>query len=187
MNASDDPVTPELGLPLADGRWRPEAGAVPPGGQKVDLAATPAERIALAEALGIEACRALTLRGELLPVGRHHFAFDGAYAAEIVQLCVVTLEPIEQTLSGDLTVRYWPEGELEAHDDMAVEDPIAADDPPEPIENGRIDLGRLVYEELAVTIDPYPRKPGAEVEAGDSGEPGAASPFAGLARLKREP
>ena len=33
-------------------------------------------------------------------------------------------------------------------------------DPPEPIENGIIDLGRVATDALYLAVDPYPRKPG---------------------------
>ena len=37
-------------------------------------------------------------------------------------------------------------------------------DPPEPIENGTIDLGRLATDALFLAIDPYPRKADAVFE-----------------------
>ena len=37
-------------------------------------------------------------------------------------------------------------------------------DPPEPIVNGVIDLGRLATDALFLGIDPYPRKPDAVFE-----------------------
>ncbi len=51
--------------------------------------------------------------------------------------------------------------EIEAAPDRAAalaEQP----DPPDPIVNGRIDLGQLAAEFLALGLDPYPRKPGVE-------------------------
>ncbi len=57
-----------------------------------------------------------------------------------------------------------------------------ADDPPDPIEGGRIDLGALVVEHLALEIDPFPRKPGVVFEPPAGGEP--PSPFAALRDFK---
>ena len=60
-------------------------------------------------------------------------------------------------------------------------------DPPEPIENGIIDLGRLATDALYLAIDPYPRKPDAVfeplVEAADPED----HPFAALKALKVKP
>jgi len=58
-------------------------------------------------------------------------------------------------------------------------------DPPDEIVNGRIDLGALTAEFLALGLDPYPRKPGVsfdETAASDRSD----SPFAGLERLRRD-
>ena len=57
------------------------------------------------------------------------------------------------------------------------------EDPPDLIVDGRIDLGALAAEFLALWLDPYPRKPGAAFEPGEE-EAGRDSPFAALARLR---
>jgi uncharacterized metal-binding protein YceD (DUF177 family) len=59
---------------------------------------------------------------------------------------------------------------------------LDAVDPPDLIEDGIIDLGGYVVEHLALELDPFPRKPGAEFTPPETDpEP---SPFAVLARLK---
>src|SRR5690606_35365194 len=63
------------------------------------------------------------------------------------------------------------------------------DEIPDPIENGRIDAGEAVVQQLAVMLDPYPRLPDAELPALRRGvtldaadeSPAEASPLAGLA------
>ena len=54
---------------------------------------------------------------------------------------------------------------------------------------GPLDLGELLAEHLALAIDPYPRKPGVELEQvlqknGIDVKVGRASPFAVLSELK---
>jgi hypothetical protein len=59
---------------------------------------------------------------------------------------------------------------------------------PEPLPADAIDLGEAVVQQLAVALDPYPRKPGAEIPAEYSGAAdtdGRGGPFASLARLRR--
>jgi hypothetical protein len=57
---------------------------------------------------------------------------------------------------------------------------------PDPIVDGVIDLGQAVYEEFAVALDPYPRKPGAVFEPPP--EPaGFSSPFGALAAFAPKP
>ena len=55
----------------------------------------------------------------------------------------------------------------------------------DPIEDGRIDLGELVAETMAIELDPYPRKPGAGFAdiIEDAEKP---SPFSALSKLKGE-
>jgi hypothetical protein len=64
---------------------------------------------------------------------------------------------------------------------------------PEPVLDGWIDLGELAAEQLGLAIDPYPRKPDAELPAEWKAEPGAEpavterpNPFAALEKLKAD-
>ncbi len=59
-----------------------------------------------------------------------------------------------------------------------------AEDPPEPIVNGAIDLGALAVEFLMLGLDPYPRKPGAVFEPVIAPVDPADHPFAALGALK---
>jgi hypothetical protein len=50
-----------------------------------------------------------------------------------------------------------------------------------------IDAGRIVFETLSASVDPYPRRAGAQFEGeelGDAAAPGASGPFAALKKLK---
>ncbi len=55
-------------------------------------------------------------------------------------------------------------------------------DTPESIVDGRLDLGTVVQEFLALGVDPYPRKPGVSFEP--VVEEATPSPFAALAKLR---
>ena len=60
---------------------------------------------------------------------------------------------------------------------------------PEPISDGRIDLGPILYETLATSLDPYPKKDGVSFEWSQGAEEprseAGTSPFAALGALKR--
>ncbi|NIA67049.1 DUF177 domain-containing protein [Pelagibius litoralis] len=107
------------------------------------------------------------------------------WVADLSQACVVTLAPICQSLSGEFQVSYQAlEGEGVVENEVLV-DP-EADDPPEPLPREGIDLGELVVQELAVSLDPYPRSEGAELPGRyrqSEGE-GETNPFAALKVLK---
>jgi hypothetical protein len=60
-------------------------------------------------------------------------------------------------------------------------------DPPEPIVNGAIDLGKLASEFLVLGIDPYPRKPGVAFVPPKTPDDPEEHPFAALKALKEKP
>jgi len=60
-------------------------------------------------------------------------------------------------------------------------------DPPEPIESGIIDLGRLATDALYLAIDPYPRKPDTVFEPLVEPVDPEDHPFAALKALKVKP
>lgn len=110
---------------------------------------------------------------------------DCDWQADLAQACVVTLEPIEQALSGRFQVLYQANpGEAAFKSEVQI-DP-EAEDPPEALPSAGIDLGELVVQELAVSLDPYPRAEGAELPGRyrpPEGE-GKANPFELLKALK---
>ena len=59
------------------------------------------------------------------------------------------------------------------------------EDPPDPIVDGRIDLGALAVEFLALALDPYPRKPGAEFTPPPEEAP-PDSPFDALPEMAKK-
>lgn len=109
----------------------------------------------------------------------------GNVSARVGQSCVVTLEPLESDVEETVDLRFAPQSVEPA---LSKAESTAAhtkdDDPPEPISNGRLDLGAIATEFLLLGIEPYPRKPGAEfapVKADDA----SAKPFAALEALKK--
>jgi uncharacterized metal-binding protein YceD (DUF177 family) len=157
-----------------------------PQEQEREIVANPAERGRLAERFELLALDRLTAtlglkrgRGGLIQV-------RGRFEAEVVQACVVTLEPVRSRLSESFTVAFGT-GSRAAGGEAVIG--LEEEDPPEELIEGRIDLGEMVAQQLAVALDPYPHTPGAGDKAGISpaGEAGAekkASPFAALAQLR---
>ena len=70
--------------------------------------------------------------------------------------------------------------------DEAEESDEEIPDPPEPIVDGIIDLGRLATDALFLAIDPYPRKPDAVFEPSVEAADPEDHPFAALKALKAE-
>jgi hypothetical protein len=184
-----------------------EVGEVPPGGLDLTVSATEAERQAIAVENGLE--RLAKLEGSLrvVPRGEGGLAATGEMRARVTQICVVTLDPFDSEIVEPIDVKFAP-ATVPASAGMPagtasrrrrrgarLEDMAAAavpavewegEDPPDPIFDGRIDLGALVAEFLALALDPYPRKPGVEFEEPEAAadDPVGESPFSKLQALK---
>lgn len=165
--------------------------SIPPEGLRDRIEASPAERAAIAEILGLEALAELAFEFNLVRRGRERFAVDGLLQARMTQTCVVTLDPVERSVDLPIEAEFWPVDELRPSGggrEAALLDPGA--DSPEPIVDGLIDLGQLIYESLAAGLDPYPRKADAKFDWQDASrgaEPeDADGPFAALRRLKSD-
>lgn len=106
---------------------------------------------------------------------------NGRLMAEAVQSCVLTLEPLPVRIDERFEINL-----VEATDTPPSEegeiDLELDDDSPDVVENGQIDLGQYAVEQLALQLDPYPRKEGAVFE--QPPEPGEISPFGVLKALK---
>ena len=161
--------------------WAHETRSIPEAGLDVTREASEEGRAALAEALGIDACTRLVAQYTIRPFESGCYELHGTAEMLAQQTCVVTLEPLERTYRVRLDVAYWPP-ELLGDGPGADIDSLADD--PEPIEDGRLDVGRVVYEELASTIDPFPRKDDAAFDWKNDEAPARDNPFAALEKLK---
>lgn len=160
-------------------------------GLDLEIEADPRERRALARRLGVPVLSGLRARVRLIRRDSGEIVVSGDFAAVVTQVCVVSLERFEQTLEEPFERRFRPAGAPEpagGGQRVADIDPFA-EEPPEPIGSGAVDVGEIVAEELVLALDPFPRKPGAALDEAAYAGPGrdeeeAASPFAALERLK---
>ena len=123
-------------------------------------------------------CAALATRYEILAVAGLRATADlerpgaGAVArvhfvADVVQSCVITLEPVEARIDQRFEVKFMPQdGAKSVENSGAAEQSVLAGDVA-PIRDGVFDLGAVVAEYFSLAIDPYPRKPGIEFIAAD--------------------
>ena len=143
--------------------------ALPREGQAVTIEATPAEREELASFYRLPAIAVLTATLRLDPWGRGGARVTGAVHGELTQVCVVSLEPFPATVDEDVDVRFAPQTAANSRS-TAIEETqtfsLADEDEPDPVIDGKIDLGALAAEFFALGLDPYPRKPGAAFERG---------------------
>lgn len=160
---------------------RPQSlAALPDAGLEVSIEAKPKERVGLAtylDVVSVEDARAALLiqrwRGQGVRV-------TGTVEAKVTQSCVTTLEPFKARVSCEIDRKFLPEAMLgrDADPHELVIDP-EGEDPPDPLPHS-LDLGELAAEELALNIDPYPRKPGLPETPDEDPAPARESPFAAL-------
>lgn len=158
--------------------------ALPRDGQVVTLEASPAEREALASFYKLPAIAALTATLRIDPWGRGGARVTGAVHGELTQLCIVSAEPFPGTVDEDVDVRFAPQRAANSRSMAAKETEtfsVDEEDEPDPVVDGKIDLGALASEFFALGLDPYPRKPGAVFVEDANSEPGDSS-FAALAQ-----
>jgi uncharacterized metal-binding protein YceD (DUF177 family) len=152
------------------------------------IEALPGECAALARRLGILAVDRLTARLTVKNLSGRVFRVEGTWEAAVQQACVVTLEPVAESLSGCVEASFEAGARRPAdHGGEVLVDPEAAD-PADVLPEDGIDLGELVVQELAVALDPYPRAPGAAVppQYQPSEVEKNEGPFAALKVLKGE-
>lgn len=153
-------------------------------GLRQTIAANEEERAKIAAFLGLQGVRALSADVALSRSRAKGVLVAGSFKADVVQTCVVTLEPLDAKVEGEFERRFQPaeavREEFEEANEILV-DPLA-EDPPEPLGH-EIDLGEILVEELSLNLEPYPRKPGVEYHAGPA-EGRRENPFAALAKLK---
>ena len=165
--------------------WSHATAEIPEDGLRVERSATAQELAALTTALEVLAFARLDARYAIEPLSGGRYRVSGDVAAALEQSCVVTLDPVPAKIVESFDVEFRPADSRAASRPATSDHGALVADDPEPIENHRLAVGRVIYETLAAAIDPYPRAPGAEFEGARSPkESDAASPFAVLEKWK---
>lgn len=154
-------------------------------GSEFELIPNDEERAALAQYAGVLAVPALAAKFKVAPDNSGGASVIGHLEGRVQQNCVVSLESFDNVVREDIAVRFVPEGtEVSVNDDGAE---LGEEDPQDIIRNGKVDLGALVCEFLALGIDPYPRRPGAVFRPPvDEKKNEGSTAFAVLAKLKEK-
>lgn len=166
-----------------DWRFSVTVSDLPPGGTEFEMVPDESARSILARRSGVLAVPKLLARVNVRPEGRSAALVEGTLEATVRQICVVSLEPFDNRIEEAISLRFAP-GEISASETPQVIE-VGAEDPPEPLINGKLDLASVIAEFLTLSVDPYPRRPGAVFSppgADDSDKESSA--FAALAKLK---
>ena len=159
-----------------------------------DIASTPvtftfspndAERAAIAKRLDIVSLNRAEAKVECTRESGHIIYVRGEFSADITQECVVTLDPIQSTIGDEFEAWFsdkdhiasFKKAQIEAKAKKEfIETPMLEEhEDPEPIEDGKIDVGELFVQYLSLAVNPYPQKPGVRVDDVAGNETGSVS------------
>ena len=157
------------------------------GAAPLHLVAEPDTLARVAKAIGVEVVASLTADLTLRP-WLDGVEIAGRIKAVVTRICGVSLEPFDEDVMAPLlSIRVVPAGSPNAANVQGgalIVDP-EAEDPPDELTGGALDIGAYIVEHLALALSPFPRKPGAVFESLTASA--RLSPFAALAALKPRP
>lgn len=163
---------------------------LPQRGMPVRIEADAGQRAALAATHGLEGVESLVAELLVAPWKRNGVKVTGRMKADIVQSCVVTLEPVENRVDEDIETVFLPEDSKLGRQGFGIGGEIVLDaegpDSPELFAGDIIDVGALAEEFFGLGIDPYPRKKGADTAPPAPQEDAAAEKRGGFADKLRE-
>lgn len=127
----------------------------------------------IARSLDLQGLEKFVVDLEIKPTpSTSEWTMKGRVVAHAVQTCGLTLEPLPVDVDRRFSIQL-AEAAAEETDEIEITlDEEGAD----LIEDGKIDLGQYAVEQLVLSLDPFPRKPGAEFVQPE--EPNEISPFA---------
>jgi len=179
---------------------------IPSSGRSYTIAANEEARARVAERLDLQNVNSLRATLEVSSAPGGIIKAVGRITAEVTQTCVVSLVPVPASVNEAIDVAFITEEKAEKDrlakekakrlrtgKSPAEEEELDPDleEPPEVAVGGRIDLGEAAVVQLALSLNPYPRAPGAAFDPKAWGmEPEKpknapqTSPFAALAKLK---
>lgn len=161
--------------------------------QNLRLAASEAELEGLARLWNVLSVGSLTADLQASRWKKDGIRFSGRVHCELVQACVVTLEPVPAVIDEEIDQVFAPEGSrlasprLDERGEMIID--VDAPDLPDVFVGDSIDVGVVIAEFAALGIDPWPRKTGVVFEeynaGGTGGDDRPPSPFAALEGWKK--
>ncbi|PYE87167.1 YceD family protein [Phyllobacterium leguminum] len=168
---------------------------LPQKGLAVTIKADERERAALARDHGLEEVKSFEAELQIMPWKKRGVKVHGRIVAEIVQSCVVTLEPIDARMAETVESIFVPDDSslarirLDESGEMLID--AEGPDMPETFSGDHLDIGAIAEEFFELNLDPFPRKAGLpdeplSIESGDMAPEKPVSPFVKLADWKKK-
>ncbi len=121
------------------------------------ISAVPEERAALARRFDLRSLDRLEAEIRLQRLAGGMVRVSGHVGADVVQACVVSLEPVTSVVEQDFALLYGSSGS-----GKSVMIDLETDEA-EPFDGDAIDIGEAVAQQLVLALDPYPRAAGASL------------------------
>lgn len=157
-----------------------QVSRLPRSGLAVTIDADDAERAALARVHGVDSVGRFYVSLQVTPWKRNGVKVEGTVEADIIQSCVVTLEPLETVIRERVEGVFLPADSKLGRRGFGEGGEVLLDaegpDSPEIFEGDSIDVGALAEEFFGLAIDPYPRRSGVSMTAAPAAEPSDAEP-----------
>ncbi|MBO6084927.1 MAG: DUF177 domain-containing protein [Acetobacter sp.] len=123
-------------------------------GLEIAIEATPDECRRIAQRMRLPKLYMLRCRYFLQREDQDVVIARGDLAAKFTQVCVVSLEEFEETMTSSFDVRFVPEKQCHHTKISAIDDIDEI-----PYDGQDIDLGEAAVQQFALELDPYPRAP----------------------------
>ena len=158
-------------------------GKLSQAGADIAVIAKDEELTRLAAWACVAAVRRFAANVSLRRLSQTRFALEAQLEADIVQNCVVTLDPVESHIARTVAreLHYAPHPKIEGGElTLASGD----EDVPEEIASLEYDLAAPLLEDFVLAIDPYKRKEGVAFAPPGEAIDAPSNPFAALKSLK---
>lgn len=137
-----------------------DVGRLSSKGREYTFEATPEERIALAQRFCLLRLDKLVGEFTVIPVKKKHFNLKASFTAHLAQTCGISLEPVEDIVSGAFTILLKQE-QTRPDRESAEIDFTHEDEDIEYLQFDIFDVGEMISQHLSLGINPYPRSPRA--------------------------
>lgn len=127
----------------------------------LNIEANAQQRTQLVERLGLHDLEFLSARVSWSLWRSSGVRLTGTFRACVVQTCVVSLDLLTNHIEETFDLTFLPQKQID--DALRLDQDSFGQDVPEPLEQGRIDVGECMVQLLALALDPYPRKPAAQL------------------------
>jgi len=139
---------------------------LPQNGADYDISASESECAGLAERFGLVRIDGLNAKFCLEARACGAVRLSGRITARVIQTCVVTLEPVEESVDVGLNIVFRRDFE-----DIAPEGQEVINEADfEPLMGDSLDIGAIAAEEMALSLNPYPRAASAPMVGPDGDE-----------------